>query len=94
LIFETILQAGVLITAVFNLPLLRSGMTGERLDGRGMSLLDSRKPTSEKGVHARSCKLLYWEAWSHAVSVTSSINYAPYMAKRAKRQYMGPSLKP
>jgi len=68
LIFETILQAGGLLTAVFNLPLLRSGMTGERLDGRGMSLLDSRKPTSEKGMHTRSCKLLYWEAWSHVAN--------------------------
>jgi len=33
-------------------------MTGERLDGRGMILLDSRKPTSEKRMHTRSCETL------------------------------------
>jgi hypothetical protein len=38
-------------------------------DGRCMFTLDSRKPTSEKGMHTRSCKLLYWEAWSHAAKL-------------------------
>lgn len=28
---------------------------GERRDGRGISLLDSQKPTSEKGMHTRPC---------------------------------------